>query len=90
MIALGSLGGGWSYPYAVSNDGQVVGWSSLAGETVHAFSWTRHGGMVDLGALGPTSVAMDVSPNGMVVGSSWTGVPNEDRAVLWIKMGLGP
>ena len=88
MIDMGSLGGGGTAPYAMNDAGQVVGTSQRAeGEGgVHAFSWTRRGGMVDLGTLpgGDSSFAMAVGPTGIVVGSSTTRVPGELRAVLWI------
>ena len=52
MVDLGTLGGRYSNAVAVTASGQVVGNSTLAGDTVsHAFSWTASGGMVDLGTL---------------------------------------
>jgi probable HAF family extracellular repeat protein len=53
----------------VNASGQVVGWSSTAGGEGHAFSWTRAGGMVDLGTLGGSTAAFAVSDSGQVVGS---------------------
>ena len=49
MVDLGTLGGD-STAFAVNNSGQVVGVSDISGNR-HAFSWTRQGGMVDLGTL---------------------------------------
>ena len=37
---------------AVNDNGQVVGYSPPASGARHAFSWTRSGGMIDLGTLG--------------------------------------
>src|SRR2546428_306638 len=66
MVDLGTLGGTNSFLTirgsvfernggGVNNRGQVVGESSISGDTpLHAFSWTSGGGMVDLGTLGGT------------------------------------
>src|ERR671930_1251924 len=52
-VDLGTLGGTNSFSAAVSDSGQVVGYSLTAGDLAfHAFSWTRRGSMVDLGTLG--------------------------------------
>src|SRR5262245_5777747 len=51
-IDLGTLGGSFSDTVAVTASGQVVGIAATAGDAAaHAFSWTRSGGMVDLGTL---------------------------------------
>jgi probable HAF family extracellular repeat protein len=51
----GTLGGTFSVAADVSARGQVVGESTTAGDAEgHAFSWTKTGGMVDLGTLGGT------------------------------------
>jgi probable HAF family extracellular repeat protein len=49
---LGTLGGSFSWEFAVNNKGWVVGIATLAGDmSLHAFLW--HGGlMTDLGILG--------------------------------------
>src|SRR5262245_34951572 len=61
-----------SVAYGVNDSGQIVGQSSLAGDSaVHAFSWTPTGGMIDLGTLGgPASGASGVNGSGQVVGVS--------------------
>ena len=56
MVDLGTLGGIDSHATAVSN-GQVVGCGRHRRRTLHAFSWTQAGGMVDLGTLGRLAVA---------------------------------
>src|SRR5262249_10850789 len=82
MQDLGTLGGLTSMANAISDEGVVVG-DSLTGENVsHAFMWTRHSGMVDLGALVPpvpptisssaSSSAQAVSDDGVIVGFSQT------------------
>src|SRR6266849_4209352 len=85
MVDLGTLGGTNSFLTirgsafegnggGVNNRGQVVGESSISGDTpLHAFSWTSGGGMVDLGTLGGTdSVPFAVNGSGQVVGESRT------------------
>ena len=42
----------WSQPYAVSDNGTVVGYSSLTSGNYHGFVWTPAGGIVD-GVRGP-------------------------------------
>ena len=51
IVDLGTLGGAWSQALAVNAAGQVVGLSGTAKGENHAFSWTRTGGMVDLGTI---------------------------------------
>jgi probable HAF family extracellular repeat protein len=70
-VDLGTLGGSVSWAGAISDSGQVVGYSYLAGDTdSHAFSWTAKGGMVDLGTLGRRdSLATAVSAHGQVIGT---------------------
>jgi probable HAF family extracellular repeat protein len=86
MVDLGTLGGSLSEARAVSESGQVVGYSYTAGNSeVHAFSWTANGGMIDLGALGGgysvARVAVDVSDSGQVVGDSTAD--RSSRAFSW-------
>ena len=51
-VDLGTLGGSDSYATKVNDAGQVVGYSYIAGDVEnHAFSWTKQGGMVDLGTF---------------------------------------
>ena len=65
--------------------GQVVGASNKAGNTAeHAFSWTKQGGIVDLGTLGGAkSSATAVNNKGQVVGVSDLAGNAETHATLW-------
>jgi probable HAF family extracellular repeat protein len=72
LTDLGTLGGQQSVPYGISPSGQVVGKSSVAGDsTVHAFRYFG-GTMQDLGVLPGTtsSVALGINADGQIVGYS--------------------
>src|SRR5208283_4884319 len=79
--------------YAASYDGSViVGWSTNATESDHAFRWTAAGGMVDLGYLGSlatdASQAMAVNSDGsIVVGGASVNAACCDRAFRWTQNG---
>ena len=84
--ALGTLWG-ISFPTAINNAGQIVGWSELAGGE-HAFMWTVEDGMVDLGTLGgPNSSANAVNKAGWAVGYAEMAysdtVGTRTHAVIW-------
>ena len=83
---IGALSGptGYSWPNAINNRGEVVGYSSTPYGTTHAFIWSAAEGIRDLGDLaGGTdkSEARDINENGQIVGygSAATGL----HAVLW-------
>ncbi len=89
VVDLGTLGGRFSFAYAVSG-GQVVGLAD-AGPFVgyHAFSWTQAGGMVDLGTLGGSLIlgyatAVD---NGQVVGNGHDVQRDTQHAFSWTQAG---
>jgi probable HAF family extracellular repeat protein len=71
VLHLGSLGGTATVPLALNNQGEVVGWSSTAGnETAHAFRY-RKGRLTDLGTLGgKLSSATGINNRGEIVGMS--------------------
>jgi len=81
---LGNLGGTLTnFPFAINSKGQVVGYSTLAGDLhFHPFLWQK-GVMSDLGALpGDTDgLAFGLNNRGEVVGGSCT--PTTCRAFLW-------
>jgi probable HAF family extracellular repeat protein len=82
---LGTLGGNESSAAAINASAQIVGQSSLAGDTEsHAFSWTPAGGMEDLGTLGGTfSSAVALNSVGLIAGTASTAGNAEYHAVLW-------
>jgi probable HAF family extracellular repeat protein len=80
-IDLGSLSGnGNSEAYGINDNGQVVGWSHIAGNQLkHAFLYSA-GVMTDLGTLctgvppvcGTESDAIAINASGQIVGTSYT------------------
>jgi probable HAF family extracellular repeat protein len=89
MTDLGSLGGNYSYPYAVSADGSViVGHSDNSSNQGRAFRWTS-GGMTDLGTLGGDySYARAVSADGSVVVGYAENSGGHARAFRWTASGM--
>ncbi|MHB1225486.1 MAG: hypothetical protein ACYC2G_15760 [Gemmatimonadaceae bacterium] len=82
-VGIGDLGGGSALARNISTFGTVVGSSMTAGGEVHAFAWSRGGGMRDLGTLARDSRSDAVAINvfGEIVGTSGT------RAVRWSRNG---
>ena len=93
---LGTLGGTYSTPTGINDNGVVVGSSTTGAKEQHAFVWMPTNGMVDLGTFGArsalgvrlrTSFATAVSNTGEVIGASYvpsTGGPDDGyRAFLW-------
>ncbi len=83
---LGSLGGGFSNPLAINNNGKVVGSSYLAdNQTYHAFLW-QNGKMTDLGKNlgGIHSLANSINDRGDVAGY-WNDQAGHSHAFLWKK-----
>jgi probable HAF family extracellular repeat protein len=70
---LGTLGGTRSSAWGLNDNGQVVGYAYLNGDTTyHAFVWSS-GTMTDLATLGGTqSQALAINNGGEVVGYSYT------------------
>ncbi len=102
MVDLGTLGGAVcgflpcsSGAVAINDAGQIVGQSTTAIGTSHAYSWTPSGGMVDLSTLGGngncgsspcSSNASAVSGAGQVVGQSSTST-GAHHAFSWTPSG---
>ncbi|HMB45383.1 MAG TPA: hypothetical protein VKL21_06140 [Candidatus Methanoperedens sp.] len=85
MKDLGTLGGSYSYPYAINDMGQVVGYSFNASGEIHAFIWNRMTGMKDLGTLGGSqSLVYAINDMGQVVGQS-KDASGFDHAFIWNK-----
>ena len=92
---LGTLGGKYSTPTGINDNGVVVGSSTTGAKEQHAFVWMPSNGMVDLGTFGDrsapgvdlrTSFATAVSNDGEVVGASYVPGPtllDGYRAFLW-------
>jgi len=72
MKDVGTLGGSCSWPEGLSEQGQIVGWSNLAGDSVtHPFLWDGSS-LHDLGSLGGSAYANALNDTGAVVGVSFT------------------
>jgi probable HAF family extracellular repeat protein len=69
---LGTLGGTFSNAGSINDSGEVVGWSTTAGDvTLRAFRW-KNGHLTNLGSLYDDlcSLAFDSNSKGQVVGNS--------------------
>ena len=84
LTALGTLGGTYSAAYGINDSGQVVGESSIAGNSAtYATEWTN-GIPTDLGTLGGThSTALAINASGQVAGYSFTAGNSDSHAMLW-------
>jgi probable HAF family extracellular repeat protein len=73
MTDLGTLGGSYSDPFAINDNGQIVGQSYISGGAQHAFLYSG-GGITDLNSLiDPASgwelhSAYDINALGQIVG----------------------
>jgi len=82
MVDLGTIGVN-SGASAINDNGDAVGYSSVADGSVHAFLWTAAGGVEDLGTLGGlTCYPAAINNSGQVVGYSNT-VSGTDHAFFW-------
>ncbi len=82
---LGTLGSPFSIPLGINNIGQVVGYSTQAGNGAHerATLFSTVGAPTDLGSLGGAiSIAMSINDGGQVVGYDFTS-NGEPRATLF-------
>jgi probable HAF family extracellular repeat protein len=84
MQDLGTLGGNYGSATRIDDTGEVVGWSTNAGDqNILAFFW-KNNRMTNLGTVDgdPCSIAWFVR-NGQAVGASWDCSPNYLHAFLW-------
>jgi probable HAF family extracellular repeat protein len=87
---VGTLGGRESEVYGINDAGVAVGGSDIPGsDTSHAFAWSAHGGIVDLGTLdGRDSVALAINNHNLAVGTgtaTGTGI-NSHAAAFTIRL----
>lgn len=71
---------------AINNFGHVTGWHVAEdGDNYHAFVWTEHTGLVDIGTLGgASSQAFDINDRGQVIG--WATTPDAAmRGFIWTQ-----
>ena len=82
-VDLGTLGGTFSFAFAINPAGQIAGGSATADGTSHAFLWSD-GITPDLGTLGGSeSTARDINASGQIVGQSQTAGNEASHAFLW-------
>jgi probable HAF family extracellular repeat protein len=84
MVDIGNFGGTFAYANYMNGSGEVVGLSTLAGDTVsHPFSWQR-GRLTDLGTFGGSyGEAFSVNNAGDVVGRANLAGDQVHHAFLW-------
>ena len=90
MTDLGNLGGAGlvmgHFAHTINNNDEVTGWSDVAGDrAVHAFRWTKIGGMEDLGTLDGDghSVGIGINDGGVITGISISPDFSALRAFVW-------
>jgi probable HAF family extracellular repeat protein len=83
LTELGTLGGIWSGPSQIDNEGRVVGGSTIQSGAWHAFRW-EDGDMEDLGVPGDylVSSATAFNSDGRIVGYA-NGQYQSQYAYLW-------
>ena len=89
MVDVGNLGGTFAFANDMNESGQVVGLSTLAGDTAsHPFFWER-GKLTDIGTFGGTQgEAKSVNNAGQVIGKANLAGDQAHHAFLWRKGAL--
>ncbi|MFN3517147.1 MAG: hypothetical protein ACK4YM_08315 [Novosphingobium sp.] len=90
MTDLGTLGGDYSNPFDVSDDGMVVVGEAFVSTNWEwrAYRWTPANGMEDLGTLGGNyAYAYAVSGDGKVIAGYAYTASGEGRAFRWTETG---
>jgi probable HAF family extracellular repeat protein len=83
VVDLGTLGGAQSFAWDINDQAVVVGGAETADGALHAFRWTKSGGMKDLGTLGgKTSNAVAINRRGFIAGTS-TDAAGTTHLVMW-------
>jgi probable HAF family extracellular repeat protein len=83
MTKIPSLGGHPTFVNGVNNHGEVTGASTTSDRQVHAFLWTRSGGIQDLGSVSGTSWGSAINNNGQITG--WFGQAGSEQMFLWSR-----
>lgn len=86
---LGSLGGDYNLASSINNRGDVVGGAvSPKDGVIHAFLWTKHAGMQDIGAYPGAIVTVPpccrtINDKGDIVGFALDGTTFAQTALIW-------
>jgi probable HAF family extracellular repeat protein len=90
LVDLGNLGGTGKFfghfGHTINNNREVVGYSDIGGDKgVHAFRWTKVGGMEDLGTLSGDghSIGIGLNDAGVATGISVAPDFSTIRAFVW-------
>ena len=90
MRDLGVLSGGDnSYAHGINDAGDIVGWSATQPDNgvLHAVRW-HAGRMIDMDPGGVSSIASDITNNGLIVGFRMTADAPMNRVVVAWRHGL--
>jgi len=85
MMDLGTLGGATSRANALNTMGLAVGRSATQADAIHAFAWTKDGGMMDITPNATSGEATGVNEAGLVVGLMTTA--ETSSAFSWTANG---
>ena len=88
MVNLGTLNGGYPWPFGINNAGEVIGMSfTLGSNSTQGFYASVASGMIDMGAAsGVTATPVDINNSGQVAGGAATA-SGLSYAFLWTKAG---